>query len=212
MTALIHRIPLGRPRIATPLIEEARERQRRRRRWVAVLMIVAVGAGAIGYGISRGASGGRSSGSCAASPCASSRLPPPTIPKPCTLLTNAEAAKAVGSAIQDRSAQAPVGMVSNSRFQMCTWTGAPLSSFRSQGNELVIMVSRSTKPQFEQAARTTRSAVAVRGLGQPAFAIDGPAHFLNVFHGGYTFTFQIGAVNPIASEKQIARLVLARVR
>jgi hypothetical protein len=211
MTALVHRgLPGSRP-VADPLIEEARARQRRRRLRLAVLAFVLV-TGAVGYGIGRSAPDVSSTVHCVATRCASTPAAAASVPNPCALLTNREAAGAVGSGILMRNPQSPPGMPPAARFRMCTWTGMPRSTYQSTGNRLDVMVVRTTKARFQKTAQAMRHAVRVKGLGEAAYATIGAATFLNVYARGLAFTFRVDAVAPLPVEKRIAKLVLARAR
>jgi hypothetical protein len=177
-----------------------------------LLLTIAGAAGAIGYGLSQGAAGSKSAATCLTNQCASAAAPSRPIPNVCTLLTNAQAAAAVASPIQNRTAQLPPAMSPTARFRMCTWTGTPLNNLRSVGNGLVIMITRSTKKQFKQAAQATTNAVVIHDLGELAYATAGPVRFLQVYQHGYALTFQVAAMNPLQTERQLAKLVLARLR
>lgn len=212
MTVITHRLPTQLARGLRALIKEARERQRRRRMLLALLLIVAAGAVGIGYEISDAVSGSRSAASCAASQCASLGTPTSRVPNPCTLLTNAEAATALGTSIQYRSAQLPPSMPTTSHYRMCTWKGAPLSSFGFSDNTVVIWIWPSTRKQFEKTARATKDAIVIRDLGEAAYAINGPARLLYVLQRGYVLQVQAVAVNPLQTDKKLAELALTRLR
>jgi hypothetical protein len=129
VTILVHRLPSRCPRLAEPLIAEARERQRRRRLWIAAAIVICAGAGGIGYSVA----GTQSS-------------PARAVPflHPCRLLTSAEVAGALAGPIDRRQP---------SRGS-CTWYGHVLGTFTSAQPQLALsVVGGMTKEEFVKAFR-----------------------------------------------------------
>lgn len=128
------------------------------------------------------------------------------LPNPCTLSTNAEVARALGSKIVSRE---PTG---NGRYRSCTWTGADLGGYAPTHRALMVQIVSVTKAQFEKGARETTHAVRISGMGQEAYASTGPLSILNVWQKGYALSFIASLVSdPLTTEKGVAKLLLTRL-
>jgi hypothetical protein len=130
------------------------------------------------------------------------------LPNPCTLLTNAEVAKALGSRVQNRTTQLPPAMQSTTRFRICTWTGAPLSSYRSSGDTLRLIILPSTRSQFLKAAKQSDGAVRVQNLGDTAYATG---QSLNLLAHGYSLSIWLSSVDARQAETVLAHAAVKRL-
>lgn len=129
------------------------------------------------------------------------------LPNPCTLLTNAEVAKVLGSKVVARAASG------NRLYTSCTWTGANLGGYAPTHRSLAIQVSQSTKAQFEKTARTLPGAIRVTGVGEAAFTQRaGGGSFLNVYARGYGLEVIASLItSPLEVEKRAATAALKRL-
>ncbi len=131
-----------------------------------------------------------------------------SLPNPCMLLTNAEAAEALGSRVQNRTTQLQPTMQETTRFRMCTWTGAPISSYRSSGNTLRLIILPSTRSQFLKAAKQSPGAVRVQNLGDTAHATS---QSLNLLARGYSLSIWLSSVDARQAERVLARAAVKRL-
>jgi hypothetical protein len=210
VTVVSQHVPRPRFRGLRALIKEARQRQRRRHVLLALVLIVAAGAASTGYAISNAASGSVSASACAASQCATAGSSAAGIPNPCILLTNAEAATALGaSGIQDRNSQLPSGMAT-SHYRMCTWKGTPLNNAFYSDNTVTVLTYKSTRARFMSIERVSHGVI--RGLGEAAYGEGGAATMVFVFQRGSVIQIQVSpAVNPLQAEIKLARRALTRL-
>ena len=130
------------------------------------------------------------------------------LPNPCTLLTNAEVAQALGSRVQNRTTQLPPTMQETTRVRMCTWTGAPLSSYRSSGDTLRLIIVPSTRSQFLKAAKLSVGAVHVQNLGDMAYATR---QSLNLLAHGYSLSIWLSSVDAHQAETVLAHAAVKRL-
>jgi hypothetical protein len=210
MSVLINELPSRlRSRVA-PLIKEARDRQRRRRLWVALVALAVVLFATAGYGLSR-ASGSHAQAACAASgQCGRALSGSPAVPNPCTLITNAEAAKFLGNPVQYRTPDAMRGK--SDKRRTCTWTAVPFSSFGYNGNRFTMSLTPMTRARFATGLLAMRRSVPVRGIGQLAYRTTGPAYFVSAFDHGYAVVVSGYSPDQINGEEQLAKVILTRVR
>jgi hypothetical protein len=128
------------------------------------------------------------------------------LPNPCSFLTNAEVAKALGSKIVSRE---PSG---NGHYHSCTWTGADLGGYSPTHRSLMVQIVTVTKAQFEKGARETTHAVRISRIGQQAYASTGPLSVLQVWQKGYALSFIASLVSdPLPTEKSVAKLFVTRL-
>ncbi len=127
------------------------------------------------------------------------------LPNPCTLLTNAEVAKAFGSKIQSRANE------SYGLSRSCTWEGAPLGSFTSAHASLQLDIAHVSRAQFLKNAKKAKNAVPIHGIGDLAYSQYMAGEFLTVWRQGIWLSVSLGGVSsPIASAKALARSAIAR--
>lgn len=128
------------------------------------------------------------------------------VPNPCSLLTNAEVAKMIGSKIANRTSGG------NGRFRVCTWAGPPLGTFTSVHAQLFVQVTPETKAQFTKSANAMQGAVRVRGVGDMAYADTGAAKFLRAWQKGYALLIQVSrTADDMQAEKVAAKAVFAHL-
>jgi hypothetical protein len=129
------------------------------------------------------------------------------LPNPCALLTNAEVAKVLGSKVVARDT------LGNRLYRSCKWTGADLGGYYPSKRKLLLQVTKATKAQFEQAARTTHAATRVNGVGEAAFAMpQSGGGFLNVYAHGFGLELNAALVtSPLDAEMSAAKLALTRL-
>jgi hypothetical protein len=127
------------------------------------------------------------------------------LPNPCTHLTNAEVAKALGSKIVGREASG------NGHYRSCTWTGADLGGYSPTHRTLMVQIVTVTKAQFDKGAREMTHAVRISGIGQEAYTSTGPLSVLEVWQKGYALSFIASLVSdPLPTEKSVAKLFVTR--
>jgi hypothetical protein len=100
------------------------------------------------------------------------------LPNPCTLLTNAQVAKAFGSQIANRTSGGNGGL-----GRSCSWTGVPLGPATSAHGQLMVQVAPMAEAQFMREAKRAKGGLAVRGVGELAYS---------VMNGGFIFVWQRG--------------------
>ena len=123
-----------------------------------------------------------------------------TLPSPCTLLTNAQVAKVLGSKVAYRTAGAGY----------CTWNGMALGAFTSAHSILMVAIARSTKAAFKATEAARRGAVRVRGVGQAAFGTpESNVVFLIVWQRGVVLSLVASSVStPLDVEEAAAKIAL----
>jgi hypothetical protein len=127
------------------------------------------------------------------------------LPNPCALLTNADAAKVLGSKISYRTPK------TDDFYRSCTWNGVDLSSATSAHASLMVDVSRIT---FLRQAAQRRGAVLVRGLGDVAVGTPRDiAVELSVWQNGLELTFEVvqSSSPAFSAEKAAAKIALEHV-
>jgi hypothetical protein len=120
---------------------------------------------------------------------------------PCSLLTNAEAAKAIGGPIVRRTPS------SVQKVEICDWGGKSLGGFEPTSRGVTLTMFRSTQLDFVRSfgAGDTR----ITDLGTPAWASRA---FLSLYRHGYTLDISISLVtSPLRAEKQLAAAALKRL-
>jgi hypothetical protein len=131
---------------------------------------------------------------------------------PCTLLTDAQVAKAIGSKVASKQIVTPEG---GKGSKTCQWSGVNLSSANTYAihRSLMITAAEISRAQFLKFANESQSAVRVNGIGQIAFRQgNGAITFLNVWQNGHSLEVIAGEVtNPLAAEKTAARAALAHL-
>jgi len=129
----------------------------------------------------------------------------PALPNPCTLLTNAEVAKAFGSKIQSRAGE-------SYRFgRSCAWEGVPLGSFTSAHASLRVDIAQISRAQFLKNAKKAKNAVPVHGLGDLAYSQYIAGQSLTVWRHGIWLSLDLtGVSSPLGAAKALARSALAR--
>jgi hypothetical protein len=130
------------------------------------------------------------------------------LPNPCALLTNADAAKVLGSKISYRTPK------TDDFYRSCTWNGVDLSSATSAHASLMVDVSRITKAKFLRQAAQWRGAVLVRGLGDVAVGTPRDiAVELSVWQNGLELTFEVvqSSSPAFSAEKAAAKIALEHV-
>ena len=121
-------------------------------------------------------------------------------PSACALLTNTDVAKALGTEIESRAS----GNTPHAR--LCIWHGKPLSAFTSSGELLVLLVTTSSKLQFETQAPP--GSVQIRGLGGLAYTAGGP-HTLVIWKNDVAVSFTVTfASSPVHAAESLAKIVL----
>jgi len=171
-------------------------------------VVLAIAIGVAGYAINNGASSSGLASACAASHCTAAIPTTSAVPNPCTLLTDAAAAAALGTTgIQFRDSQRAPGMSSSTR--MCTWKGTPLNNAAYSNSTVMVMTYRSTRAQFLKAEAHS---IVIHGLGEAAYAWPGQLNMISVFQHGYVLQIHAGpAVNPLQAETKLAKLALTRL-
>ena len=133
-------------------------------------------------------------------------------PNPCTLLTNAQVAKAIGSKVASKGLVTPEGGPGS---KTCQWAGVNLSGPNSYAvhRSLMITAADITRARFLKFANESQSAVRVKGIGQVAFRQgNGAITFLNVWQNGHSLEVIAGEVtNTLSAEKIAARAALANL-
>jgi len=198
VTILVQHLPRLRRPQAARLIAEARDRQRRRRRRILLAALVLGLGGGLAYGMQQRAAG-------------SGVRTPQALPNPCALLTNAQAGAALQDAIRFRVAGDALRPTPAALYRSCTWHGAPLTSFGYSNESVEITITRTTRARFLKGERLA-GARPLRGLGAAAYAVEGPARFVEVYSRGRALMITATAVDPIRAEVAIAKLALARLR
>jgi hypothetical protein len=134
-----------------------------------------------------------------------------SLPNPCTLLTNAEATKALGAKVAWKN----VPPLSNSRGRTCEWTSVSLTPTTTYAlrNTLTLTVTAISRSQFLKGAKTTQSAVRVAGLGEIAYR-EGNTNLteLNVWQSGRALWLVVSTpTNRLRAEKAAASAALTRL-
>jgi hypothetical protein len=195
------------------IIREARHRQRRRQLRIALLFTAALAITAVAYGLDRGPAPGPPAHGCALAACRVT-LTSATLPNPCGLLSDRQAATLLGTKIQYHSAQLVTGEVAPpSEVRMCTWKGAPPNPNAYSDEMLVLSLGRTTAARFARQEQTFHQPfLRIAGLGDGAYATEGPAYLLFVRRDNYELSLQATpAANPTQLEERVAKLVLTRL-
>jgi hypothetical protein len=133
-----------------------------------------------------------------------------SVPNPCTLLTNAEVTKALGSKVESREIVDFGG-----RGRTCKWTGVSLSAsaYYQHHRTLTVTATTITGARFEQGARQTRGAVRVAGVGAAAYRYgNGNVTFLSFWQRGRALTIVASLVtDPFRAERIAATAALNRL-
>jgi len=130
------------------------------------------------------------------------------LPNPCTLLTNAQVAKVLGSKVVEAT---PTG---NGRYGMCTWKGANMArpDAMPAQRSLIVQVSTTTEAAFKKVAEQTPGAVRIAGIGETAYSTHGALKSVNAFRHGYALMVVAGlTVDPLATAKAAAKLAVAKL-
>jgi hypothetical protein len=133
------------------------------------------------------------------------------VPSPCSLLTNAQVAKALASKVASKQEM----HYTDYRGRTCQWQGvnlAPSSSYAVH-RELSLMVSTTTKTKFLRFANENQGAVRVAGVGEDAFLLpQGNGGLLSVYAGGYLLELTVSNVTSgSAIEKRLAENAIAQL-
>jgi hypothetical protein len=92
---------------------------------------------------------------------------------------------------------------------MCTWIGPYFAGLTGARLQLLVQVTRRTREQF--LAEAPSEAVAVRGLGAPAFSAGQP-YLLAVWKNNEQITFDVhDSASPLQDAEKLARLALKRL-
>jgi len=128
------------------------------------------------------------------------------LPNPCTLLTNAEVAKAFGTKIATRTSEG------NRYGRSCAWDGVARGTFTSAHASLRIDLAQTTKADFLRGAKRAKNAVPLQGLGDLAYSEYMAGEFISVWQRGVSVGFDLtGVSTPIASANALAHAALARL-
>jgi hypothetical protein len=128
------------------------------------------------------------------------------LPNPCTLLTNAEVAKAFGAKVANRTSDA-YGL-----DRGCTWDGAPPGRFTSYHATLHLDIAPASRAAFDKAAKRAKDAVPVHGVGDEAYSEYIAGEFLSVWQNGIYLSVELsGGSSPIEAAKTLARTALGRL-
>jgi hypothetical protein len=179
----------GRPG-AEALIAEARERGRRRRRRLALLFLVVAGFGV--YGVDHWTHPGRAAVDHVSS-----------LPKPCSLLSNAQVATIVGGSVATRTSSSSYGDLN------CTWS-SPRQGYMQFRQTFSVDIARATKTQFKRMARRSIPPLEpISGVGAPAY---GSGSFFNVWKDGIVVQFDGTLVNVYPQRAiALARAIVAHL-
>jgi hypothetical protein len=134
------------------------------------------------------------------------------LPKPCTLLTNAEVTKAFGTKIQSRTADG----------SSCTWNGVPLGTFTTAAPSLTLDVAQVTEAQFRKSAvavvpgaepgtMVREQGLLVKHIGDLAYSMANGTDF-TVWYRGTMLNFESSVlVSPLEAAKALAKIALTRL-
>jgi hypothetical protein len=142
-------------------------------------------------------------------PVASAAKPP----NPCSLLTNAEVAKATGSKVVSVTNT----RTSDNYYRVCAWKGQNLAKSGSVSMPVQRVVSvflrKTTHAQFLSLAESEPGATPIHGVCDVAFVTrQGEGGFFNCYARGYSILMTISFVtNDIPVEKTLARDAAARL-
>jgi hypothetical protein len=131
------------------------------------------------------------------------------MPNPCSLLTNVEVAKTLGSKIELRDAPEFGG-----RGRTCRWTGANLSKpgYLPSRRTLMVMLWPSTRAEFDRWGRQMHSVMKVSGVGGHAFATTGVMKSVDVWqHGFILFITATDVTDSITRAENVARIAVGRL-
>jgi len=132
------------------------------------------------------------------------------VPNPCTLLTNAEATKLLGTRIVARE------LTGSPVYRLCRWSGknvALAGSTQHVQRTLMVSVARVTRAQFEENKTKAPKTTGIGGVGEAAYTLSqGGTKYLNVWHRGFTLELVATFVTaPLDVEKQAAAAAVKRL-
>lgn len=132
------------------------------------------------------------------------------LPNPCTLLTNADVAKVLGSKVESKQTRNFGGSTDS-----CQWTGVNLAGPNSYAihRTLTVTIDAVSRSQFRKFANDAQGSARIKGVGQIAYVQgNGNLTQLEIWQSGRTIGVIANLVaNPLAAEKAAAKLVVARL-
>jgi hypothetical protein len=130
---------------------------------------------------------------------------PAALPNACTLLTNNEAAGALGTGI---SFNASGG---DRRYRTCIWHGVPIADSSYAQPQVVLHVRQMPRKAFDRQRARTTEAVAVKGVGGSAYWVP-TIRTLFVWQDGLALTvFATRDAGLLPASKRLAKAAVARL-
>jgi hypothetical protein len=130
---------------------------------------------------------------------------PAALPNACTLLTNAEASRALGTGIAYNASGG------DRRYRTCTWHGVPSAASTYAQPQVVLDVRQMPRNVFARQQARTAEAVPVRGVGRSAYWLP-TIRTLFVWQDGLALTvFAARDAGPLPAAKRLAKAAVARL-
>jgi hypothetical protein len=130
---------------------------------------------------------------------------PAALPNACTLLTNNQAASALGTGISYRF---PGG---DRRYRTCTWRGVPLADSSYAQPQVVLQVRELPRKAFDRQRARTTEAVGVRGVGASAYWVPTIATLFAWEDGVALTVFAARDAAPLPATRRLATAAFARL-